>query len=272
MTYYESAHAVVQPAGADRFLREIETSIVLPRYKEGFPIIDKTIKRIRRIQQHHSLQIIVVNDSKRENFVDEDIKQLQLAHPDVIVISNAGNHGKGYSVRRGVEVASGRYIAYSDIDFPISDEDFFAAHRHIKDGNFDLVIGNRCVYGRVKANYYRAATSKIFRRFVNVLLDRDVIDAQCPFKILTSSTAKELFSKQFVNGYAFDAEIVYLSRLLSKSLFQYPVNWEDTREDWTLIKTISNYAVMISDLIRVKVYWDYKSTPRHAGARVRRSD
>ncbi len=246
-------------AGGDHVRREIETSIILPRHKESFAVIDKTITRIRRIQQQHSLQIIVVNDSKRDNFFDEDIKQLRLAHPDVVVISNAGNHGKGYSVRRGVEVASGKYIVYSDIDFPISDEDFFAAHRHIKDGNFDLVIGNRCMYGRVQANYYRAVTSKMFRRFVNVLLDREVIDSQCPFKVLTSSTAKELFSKQFVNGYAFDAEIVYLSRLLSKSLFQYPVSWEDTRENWTLLKTLSNYAVMISDLIRVKVYWDFKA-------------
>jgi len=244
--------------------REIETSIVLPRHKESFEIIDKTIRRIRQIQQHHSLQIIVVNDSKRDNFLDEDIRELRHAHPDVIVISNAGNHGKGYSIRRGVELASGKYIVYSDIDFPVSDEDFFAALRHIKEGKFDIIIGNRCAYGRVKANRYRAVTSKMFRRFVNVLLDREVIDTQCPFKILTASTAKELFSKQFVNGYAFDAEIIYLSRLLSKSIFQYPVNWEDTREDWNLLKTISNYAIMISDLIRVKVYWDLKagSPPR----------
>lgn len=237
----------------------VETSIVLPRYRESFAVIDKTIHRIRRIQQQHSLQIIVVNDSKKANFDDEDITQLRLAHPDVTIISNAGNHGKGYSIRRGVEVATGKYIMYSDIDFPISEHDFFAAHRHIKDGNFDLVIGNRTVYGRVKANHYRAVTSKMFRRVVNVLLDREVVDTQCPFKVLTASTAKELFSKQFVNGYAFDAEIVYLSRLFSKSVFQYPVRWEDTRDNWNLLKTVSNYAVMISDLIRVKVYWDLKA-------------
>ncbi len=250
-----SSHPIAHGERAD----DVEISIVLPRHRESFEIIDKTIRRIRQIQQQHSLQIIVVNDSKTDNFLDEDIRRVRIAHPDVTIISNAGNHGKGYSVRRGVEFASGKYIVYSDIDFPISDDDFVAAHHHLKKGNFDIVIGNRSMHGRVKANYYRSVTSKMFRRFVNVLLDRSVLDTQCPFKVLTASTAKELFSKQFVNGYAFDAEIVYLSRLLSKSLFQYPVDWEDTREDWNLLKTVSNYAVMISDLIRVKVYWDLKA-------------
>jgi glycosyltransferase involved in cell wall biosynthesis len=243
--------------------RDIETSIVLPRCQESFEIIDRTIEKIRRIQRHHMLQIIIVNDSKSNNYYDEDIKRLRCAHPDVIVISNLGNHGKGYSIRRGVDLACGKYIVYSDIDFPISEDDFYAAHRHIKDGNFDIVIGNRAT-NRVKANQYRAVTSKIFRRLVNVLLCKDIADTQCPFKVMTAETAKELFSKQFVNGYAFDAEIIYLSRLLSKTLCQVPVSWEDTRENWSLLKTISNYSVMVSDLLRVKVYWNIKvgSPPR----------
>jgi glycosyltransferase involved in cell wall biosynthesis len=255
-----------QRVANSHLFQEIETSIVLPRYKESFDIIDRTIEKIRRIQRHHSLQIIVVNDSESNSFYDEDIRKLRHAHPDVIVISNAENRGKGYSVRRGVDLASGKYIVYSDIDFPVSEEDFYAAHRHIKDGNFDMVIGNRNARGRVKANYYRAVTSKLFRGLVNVLFDKDIADTQCPFKILTADTAKELFSKQFVNGYAFDAEVIYLSRLLSKSLFQLPVNWEDTRENWSLLKTISNYSVMVSDLIRVKVYWDIKAGARQGGA------
>lgn len=123
--------------------QEFETSIVLPRYKESFEIIDRTISKLRRIQQRHSLQVIVVNDSDANSFYDEDIRKLRQAHPDVIVISNAGNYGKGYSVRRGIDLASGKYIVYSDIDFPISEEDFYAAHRHIKDGNFDIVAGSR---------------------------------------------------------------------------------------------------------------------------------
>jgi hypothetical protein len=35
-----------------------------------------------------------------------------------IVLKNSGNHGKGFSVKRGVLHAQGKYILFSDADLP----------------------------------------------------------------------------------------------------------------------------------------------------------
>ncbi|PHM31113.1 glycosyltransferase [Xenorhabdus innexi] len=233
----------------------IDISIVLPRYHENYLVIEKTIQRIKNIQQVLNVKIIIVNDSDRNSFYDRDIVKIKQNYPDVIVISNCGNYGKGYSIRRGVDLAKGKYIFYTDIDFPVKENDFFNAYKKIKTDATDLVIGERFSNNKSKANRYRKITSRFFLKIVNVLLRCKVSDSQCPFKMLKADLAKEIFSKQKIKGYAFDAEIIYLAKRLSKDLCQLPVNWDDTRENWGLIKTLSNYSVMIYAVFSIKVYW-----------------
>ncbi|PHM55806.1 glycosyltransferase [Xenorhabdus sp. KK7.4] len=233
----------------------IDVSIILPRYNENYSVIEKTIQRIRNIQEKLKVQIIIVNDSDKNNFHDQDVVKIKKNYPDVLVISNCGNYGKGYSIRRGVDLAKGKYIFYTDIDFPIKESDFFIAYRRIEVSNVDLVIGERFSKNKSKANSYRKITSKIFLKIVNLLLNCKVSDSQCPFKMLKSDVAKEVFSKQKINGYAFDAEIIYLTNRLSKKLDQFPVAWEDTRENWSLARTLINYSIMIFGIFSIKIYW-----------------
>ncbi|MBD2813634.1 glycosyltransferase [Xenorhabdus sp. Flor] len=239
----------------DRVEDSVEISIVLPRYHENYLIIEKTIHRIRRIQEVLNVQIIIVNDSDKNNFYDSDIAKIKQNYRDIMVISNCGNYGKGYSIRRGVDLAKGKYIFYTDIDFPIKESDFFNAYNQIKSNNIDLVIGERFSNNKSKANFYRKITSKIFLKTVNLLLSCKISDSQCPFKMIKSDLAKEVFSKQKIKGYAFDAEIIYLTKRLSKNLHQLSVVWEDTRENWGLIKTLLNYSVMIYAVFSIKLYW-----------------
>lgn len=92
-------------------------------------------------------------------------------------------------------------------------------------------------------------------KIVNLLLNCKVSDSQCPFKMLRSDVAKEVFSKQKIKGYAFDAEIIYLTNRLSKKLYQFPVIWEDTRENWSFMRTFINYSIMILGIFSIKIYW-----------------
>ncbi|WP_340609182.1 glycosyltransferase [Xenorhabdus bharatensis] len=233
----------------------IDISIILPRYHENYLIIEKTLQQIKRIQKKCNVQVIIVNDSDKNNFHDKDIAKIKQNYPDIIVISNYGNYGKGYSIRRGVDLAKGKYIFYTDIDFPIKEQDFFNAYNQIMQKNIDLVIGERFSNNKSKANFYRKITSRIFLKLVNSLLSCKISDSQCPFKMMKSELAKEIFSKQRIKGYAFDAEIIYLARRLSKNLCQLSVVWEDTRENWGLIKTLLNYSIMIYSIFSIKVYW-----------------
>ncbi|NHB97361.1 glycosyltransferase [Photorhabdus stackebrandtii] len=238
----------------------IDVSIILPRYNENYFIIDRTIKRIRKIQEKLMVQIIIVNDSDKNGYHDEEIKRIKKDYPDVLVISNGGNYGKGYSIRRGVDLARGIYVFYTDIDFPISEDDFFATYQKIQTSNIDFIIGERYSKNRARANSYRIISGKFFLKIYNFLFNSKISDSQCPFKMLKSDLAKEIFSKQKIKGYAFDAEVIYIANRLSKSLYQFPVIWEDTRENWNLVKTFMNYSVMFFDLLSIRIYWFFNSS------------
>ncbi|MBC8944290.1 MULTISPECIES: glycosyltransferase [Xenorhabdus] len=118
----------------------------------GYIIIESAVSR----------QQVRETISDKNNFHDSDIAKIKQNYCDVMVISNCGNYGKGYSIRRGVDLANGKYICYTNIDFPIKESDFFNAYNQIKYNNIDLVIGERFLNNKSKANFYRKITSKIF--------------------------------------------------------------------------------------------------------------
>jgi dolichyl-phosphate beta-glucosyltransferase len=66
---------------------------------------------------------------------------------------------------------------------------------------------------------------RIFNLIVNTLAVPDVKDTQCGFKLFTRKAARELFSRQTVDGWAFDVEILYLARRLGIKFAEIPVNW-----------------------------------------------
>jgi dolichyl-phosphate beta-glucosyltransferase len=56
----------------------------------------------------------------------------------------------------------------------------------------------------------RKLSSKLFTIFISRYVVTGVNDSQCGLKGFKASVANDLFSKQQVNGFAFDVEILYL--------------------------------------------------------------
>jgi dolichyl-phosphate beta-glucosyltransferase len=235
--------------------RNIDVSIILPRFLESFEIVEATLRKIPEIRKHLSIELIVVNDATGNHYHDKVVRRIRESFQDVMLISNGRNFGKGFSVRRGVDVARGKYIFYSDIDFPVSCSDFFEAHKILANDEADLVIGERYSLNPIRANSYRAYTSRMFVRLFNALFDPRIVDTQCPFKMFKAEVAKEIFASQRLNGYAFDAEVLYLAKLLDRQIAQLAISWQDTRANWRLFVTMRNYSRMVLDLLSVKFRW-----------------
>lgn len=232
---------------------DIDVSIILPRYREGFEVMQDTLRKVSELKWRYKIQIIIINDCPKNHFFDEDINRVRASFASVLVVSNGRNYGKGHSIRRGVDLARGKVIFYSDIDFPIGCDDFYRAHHLVASGDADIVIGERFSRNRVRANSCRSVASRLFLRVFNLLFDPAIADTQCPFKLFRAEVAKELFSLQRVDGYAFDAEVLHLAGKRQKKIAQMPITWEDTRENWHLVKTLRNYVVMFADLFSVKL-------------------
>ena len=74
-------------------------SIIIPAFNESQRIaasLDKIIAYTD--EQHWMTEILVVNDGSRDNTA-EIVREYAKSHPQVRLLENPGNRGKGYTVR-----------------------------------------------------------------------------------------------------------------------------------------------------------------------------
>jgi hypothetical protein len=130
-------------------------------------------------------------------------------------------------------IATGEVTGFADADnkTPIDEFDRVLA---AFTGGADVVIGSRQLAGaRIERprRWYRRLGTMGFAAFVHTLVGlADVPDTQCGFKFFRRDVARDLFSRQVIDGYMFDVEILCLAAEAGYRLVQVPVRWRDDRD------------------------------------------
>jgi glycosyltransferase involved in cell wall biosynthesis len=155
------------------------------------------------------LELILVNDGSTKNFNDWFVQKLSSLIPEIKVIENNSNCGKGYALRQGVKEAKGRFIIYTDIDFPYTHESFLKIYNSLRNEDVDMAIGTR------SEEYYRhlprarVRISKLLKWFIKTFFLIPIADTQCGLKGMNQK-GKEVFQQTTINRYLFDLEFIFL--------------------------------------------------------------
>src|ERR1700761_4515846 len=91
-------------------------TFIIPAYNESERLavsLPKVLDYIRRRQLPS--EIIVVNDGSSDNTADV-VRRFAALSPEIQLLQNPGNRGKGYSVRNGMLHAHGDVILFTDAD------------------------------------------------------------------------------------------------------------------------------------------------------------
>lgn len=177
--------------------------------------------------QTYLSEVIVVDDGSTDGSGPLLDKQSQ-DHPSVRVLRHQSNAGKGASVRTGVLAARGRYLFFMDADLSVPITELTGALTALAGGDSPIVIGSRKVLGaRIEQRqpWLREVLGHGFTWFTRLLLWRTIVDFTCGFKGFRRDEARAIFSQQQCDDWAFDAEVLYLARLMGMSVHQYPVRW-----------------------------------------------
>ena len=161
------------------------------------------------------------------------------------------HRGKGAAVRAGVEAATGDPIVFLDADLTIPVEiiDLFMA---AIDTGADIAIASRYVAGSVvERPWWRRIMGDVYRTIVHVLVPTDIRDTQCGGKMYTAEAAKDLFAKQRLNGFAFDAEILFLARRAGYTVREIPFALRQHGE--TRVDFLSDTPKMLRDLFVIRL-------------------
>ena len=176
-------------------------------------------------------EVIVVDDGS----VDETLKAVleqkssfSYEGIDLRVLRNPGKRGKGYSIRHGMLAATEEIVLFCDADLstPISEADRLIAP--IISGDCDIAFGSRALIPekiKVRQPRIRELVGDVYGMAVRVLTRLPFKDTQCGFKAFRRSAVPPIFTRQRVEGFAFEAEILLIARNLGFWLREVPVDW-----------------------------------------------
>jgi dolichyl-phosphate beta-glucosyltransferase len=176
------------------------------------------------------------------------------------VVDNKVQRGKGYAVKCGMLRAKGQIVFFMDADLstPLSEVlkflEHFASHPET-----DVVIGSRAhAKSQIvkKQTWIRRNMGRTFNRFVRFFGIRGIEDTQCGFKAFRAKAAHEIFSRQTLDGFAFDVEVLMLAREMGYKIDVLPVRWMNSPE--SKVHILLDPLKMLWDLIRIR--WIVKRT------------
>lgn len=227
-------------------------SIIIPAYNESQRIaasLDKIIAYTT--EQHWMTEILVVNDGSRDNTA-EIVREYAKSHPQVRLIENLGNRGKGYTVRNGMSQATGEILLFTDADLssPIHESrKLFAAIQ----AGADVAIGSRWLQAELQSErqpFHRQVFGRIFNLLLRMILGLKYKDTQCGFKAFTRKAAQTLFPRQRIERWGFDPELLFLSLKYGLNITEVPVEW--AHDDRSKINPVVDGFKMFTEMLRVR--------------------
>jgi glycosyltransferase involved in cell wall biosynthesis len=211
-------------------------SVIVPAYKQ-----EKTILRdVRNIddvmsQTRFDYEIIVVVDGY---FLDKTFENAnKLRRKKVKVIGYKNNKGKGYAIRYGMARSKGDYIAFIDAGMDIDPNGISLILEHLEWYEADIMVGSKR-HPASKINYptIRKIYSWGYYFFVKTLLGVRVRDTQAGLKVFKREVLEKVLPRLMVKEFAFDIEILSVSRYLGYTkIYESPIymDWDEENTNFS---------------------------------------
>ena len=238
--------------------RSYDLSLVVPIFDQG-GTLSRALCELSRFLGSARLrtQLVLVNDCSpcpETRALLRDIGAL----PNVLVLENDRNRGKGYSVTRGMLSGSGRYRVFTDADlaYPLAEvwkivvalergADLAIACRVLPDSQYEMTSSY------LRYLYTRHLMSRAFNKLVRFTLLPGVLDTQAGLKGYTAAAARNVFSQVQIDGFGFDLECLFVARKHGLRIEQVPVRFRYDDEPST-VRFMRDGGTMAADLARIR--------------------
>ena len=223
-------------------------SIIIPAYNEAkrLPASLVKVREYLSAAQWDFAEVVVVDDGSTDNTV-------QVARDaGVRVVQNPGNRGKGYSVKHGMLEARGEWALFTDADLssPIGEvEKLWSAV--VREGA-QVAVGSRAVDRSlvgVHQPVLREAVGRVFNGVMRLATGLPFKDTQCGFKLFQTSACREVFSRQQLDGFGFDVEVLFIAKQLGLRSVEVPVRWDNV--EGSKVSLLLGFAAFL-DLLKVR--------------------
>jgi len=228
-----------------------DLSIVIPSYNEELRL-PTTLERIAAFLPSlgPNTELIVVDDGSRDRTAEVS-EAFRAKIPNLRVVPNGVNRGKGYSVRHGMLEARGRNVLFTDADLSAPIEEAPKLLDALQD--YDVAIGSRALDRSlitVHESRFREFAGIVFNTIVRIVLRLPYVDTQCGFKAFRREPCRIIFDQQRIERFGFDPELLYLARHHGLHTTEIPVRWAHSPA--TKVNMLRDSVQMFVDVFTIR--------------------
>ena len=228
----------------------IYISILIPVYNERDRIHSFLSSVIQFIGKNDfTYEIVIIDDGSSDETVTIVESLLGEKLPGKYrIIEQPVNLGKGAAIKKGMLEAEGEYIFFLDADGSTSIEEIDRFMPHFSEG-VDIYIARRTL--KQKAPFKRKFFGYGYILLAQLFLQLEVSDITCGFKCYTRKCVQQIFSRQTLNNWSFDAENIFIARKYGFTIKEIPVQWEHS--PGSKVTVFKNVFTCGLDLLRIRV-------------------
>jgi glycosyltransferase involved in cell wall biosynthesis len=206
-------------------------SIIIPAYNEEKRLPAALGQVIAYLQggDWAFAEILVVDDGSTDGTAGV-AEKMRADYPNMRVLRNPGNRGKGYAVRHGMLECRGEWALFTDADLSAPIAELETLWQAMEREGAQVAVGSRALDRRligVHQSWFRENAGRVFNLSMRLITGLPFRDTQCGFKLFETGAAREIFRRQLLDGFGFDVEVLFIGRRLGYREIEVPVRWND---------------------------------------------
>jgi len=227
-------------------VREPKVSIIVAAMNEA-DTISLCINRILAVF-HDNCEILVVTGGT--DATADIVADISLKHPNVRLIQNANDRGKGHAIKVGISHAKAPIHAQIDADLQFMPEELPRLIQPIENGQAHVVLGSRFTRGSKRlpgsTPFIRTLGNKAVSAFASVLFLQRMTDVQAGMKAW-SADAIEIIQLASDN-YSYEVEIPAKGLLKGLKVVDMPITTDSRQGGATNVQVFKAGLALLRDI------------------------
>jgi len=233
----------------------MKLSVIIPAYNEAERLPKTLHEAYAWLQANFTddFEMIVVDDGSSDN-TGQYVQNMMQDMPELRLMKQAENQGKGAAVRRGMLAGQGDVHLFMDADHSTHIKEVKKVFQVLQtQAGVDVVIASRQHPDSdisQHQSWLREHMGKTFNLLMRLSTGIDMPDTQCGFKAMRQQASHAVFSQQKLDGFSFDVEMLFLAQQLGYNTAEIPVQW--INEPNSKVRMFIDPLKMFVDILRIR--------------------
>ncbi len=198
----------------------MKLSVVIPVFNEK-DTIREVVRRVQEVPVGMDKEIIIVDDGSSDG-TREILSKLE--GPNLKILLQDTNQGKGAALRAGFARAEGDIIIIQDADLEYDPREYPRLLEPILDGRADAVYGSRFLGGPHRVLlFWHYVGNKLLTVFCNMLSNLNLSDMETCYKVFRRKILDRINLKS--NRFGIEPEITLKLAKLKCRIYEVPISY-----------------------------------------------